>query len=155
MKTRLTHPQSLSFDSPNSSTLTLSIDISLRGTFDKSLRQHTHISEEVFRCLGSSSERTNSFGWCNGLIAGFGKPEKTRFGVTLLEQEAWIRLGGSSAFHISQLHFLVDYWPLRRRQRGFLLSTTVSSLITHRRVIFVLASLFPFSLPFNCCCVGY
>ena len=25
----------------------------------------------------------------NELIAGFGKLEKTRFGVTLLEQEAW------------------------------------------------------------------
>ena len=32
-KTRLTHPQSLSFDSPNSSTFTLSIDISLRDKF--------------------------------------------------------------------------------------------------------------------------
>ena len=32
-KTRLTHPKSSSFDSPNSSTFTLSINISLRGTF--------------------------------------------------------------------------------------------------------------------------
>ena len=88
-KTRLTHPQSSSLDSPNSSTLTLSIDISLRGTFSKSLSRHTHISDKVFWCLGSSSEMTNSFGWCNGLIAGSGKLEKTRFCVTLLEQEAW------------------------------------------------------------------
>ena len=34
-KTRLTHPQSSSFDSPNSSTLILSIDISLRCTFSQ------------------------------------------------------------------------------------------------------------------------
>ena len=47
-KTRLTHPQSLSFDSPNSFTLTLSIDISFRGTFAKFLSHHTHINDEVF-----------------------------------------------------------------------------------------------------------
>ena len=88
-KTRLTHPQSLSFDSSNSSTLTLSIDISLRGTFAKSLSHHTHISEEVFWCLGSSSKMTNSFGYCNGLIVGSDKLEKTRLDITLLEQEAW------------------------------------------------------------------
>ena len=88
-KTRLTHPQSLSFDSLNSSTLTLSIDISLRGKFAKSLSHHTHISEEVFWCLGRSSEMTNSFGWCNGLIAGSRNLKKTRLGITLLEQEAW------------------------------------------------------------------
>ena len=85
----MTHPQSSSLDSPNSSTFTLSIDISLGGTFAKSLSHHTHISEEVFWCLGSNSEMTNSFGWCNELIAGSGKLEKTRFNVTLLEQEAW------------------------------------------------------------------
>ena len=88
-KTRLTHPQSLSFDSSNSSTLTLSIDISLRGTFAKSLSHHTHISEEVFWCLGSSSKMTNSFGYRNGLIVGSDKLEKTRLDITLLEQEAW------------------------------------------------------------------
>ena len=36
-KIRLIYPQSLSFDSPNSSTLTISIDISLRGTFSQIL----------------------------------------------------------------------------------------------------------------------
>ena len=36
-KTRLTYPQSSSLDSPNSSTLTFSIDISLRSTFCKIL----------------------------------------------------------------------------------------------------------------------
>ena len=30
--------------------------------------------------------------------------------------------------------------------------TSVSSSITHRRVVFVFASLFPLSLPFNYCC---
>ena len=82
-KTRLTHPQSSSFDSPNSSTLTFSIDISLRGTLAKSLSHHTHICEKVFWCLGSSSEETNSFWLMQWAIVGFGKLEKTRFGVTL------------------------------------------------------------------------
>ena len=88
-KTRLTHPQSLSFNSPNSSTLTLSIDISLRGTLAKSLSHHTHVSEKVFWCLGSNLEGTNSFWLMQWAIVGSGKLEKIRFGVTLLEQEAW------------------------------------------------------------------
>ena len=88
-KTRLTHPQSSSFDSPNSSTLTLSINISLRGTFSQSVSHHTHISVEVFWCLGSSSKGTNSFSLMQQAIAGSSKLEKTRFGVTLLEPEAW------------------------------------------------------------------
>ena len=88
-KTRLTLPQFLSFDSPNSSTLTLSIDTSLRGTLAKSLSHHTHISEKVLRCLGSSSKGTNSFWLMQWAITRFGKLEKTRFGITLLEQEAW------------------------------------------------------------------
>ena len=46
-KTRLNHPQSLHFDSLNSSTLTLSIDIPLQGSLAKSLSHHTHINEEV------------------------------------------------------------------------------------------------------------
>ena len=57
--------------------------------FAKSLSHYTHISEDVFWCLGSSLEMTNLFGWCNGLIAGSGKLKKTRLGVILLEQEAW------------------------------------------------------------------
>ena len=87
-KTRLTHPQSSSFNSPNSSTLTLSIDISLRGTLAKSLSHHTHIYEKLFWCLGSSLEGSNSIWLMQWAIAGSGKIGKTRFGVTLLEQEA-------------------------------------------------------------------
>ena len=86
-KTRLTHPQSSSFDSPNSYTLTLFIDISLRGTFSQILSLHTHISEKVFRCLESNSEGTNLFWLMQWAIAGSSKLKKTRFGVTLLEQE--------------------------------------------------------------------
>ena len=61
-KPRLTHPQFQIFEFLNSSTLTLSIDISLRGTFAKYLSHHTYISEEVFWYLGSSSEMTNLLG---------------------------------------------------------------------------------------------
>ena len=58
-KTRLTHPQSSSFDSPNSSTLTLSILTSLRGTLAKTFSHHTHIYKKAIWCLGSSQEGTN------------------------------------------------------------------------------------------------
>ena len=61
-KTRLTHPQSQTFDSTNSSILTLSIIIPLRGYLAKFLPHHTHISEKVTWYLESNSERTNSFG---------------------------------------------------------------------------------------------
>ena len=83
--TRLIHLQSYTFDSSNSFTLTLSIDIPLRGALAKSLPRHTHISEKVIWCLGSNSERTNSFGWSNGLVAGSSKLKKTMLGLTLLE----------------------------------------------------------------------
>ena len=85
----MTHPQSSSFDSPNSSILTLSIDTFLRGTLAKSLSHHTHICEEVIWCLESSSEETNSFWLMQWAIMRSGKLEKTRFNETLLEQEAW------------------------------------------------------------------
>ena len=43
---RLIHPQSYTFDSSNSSTLTLSIDIPLRGALVKSSPHHIHINEK-------------------------------------------------------------------------------------------------------------
>ena len=52
--------------------------------------------------------------------------------------------GGSIAVHVSQLHFLVDYLPLGGRLRGFTPRVSVSSSITHRCVVFVFASLFPY-----------
>ena len=87
-KTRLTHPQSSSFVSLNSSTLTLSINTSLRGTLAKILISPYHICEKVIWCLGSSSEGTNSFWLMQWVIAGSSKLKKTRFVITLLEQEA-------------------------------------------------------------------
>ena len=44
----MTHLQSYTFDSPNFSTLTLSIVIPLRGGLAKSLPHHIHISERFF-----------------------------------------------------------------------------------------------------------
>ena len=44
------------------STLTLSIDISLRGTFAKSLSHHTHISDEIFLVFGKQF-RDDQFIW--------------------------------------------------------------------------------------------
>ena len=48
------------------------------------------------------------------------------------------------AVHVSQLHFLVDYLPLRRRWRGFTPRASISSSITHHCVVLVFASLFPY-----------
>ena len=60
----------------------------------------------------------------------------------------YIWLGGSIAVHVSQLHFLVDYLLLGGRQRGFRprasVSSSISSSITHRCVVLVSASLFPY-----------
>ena len=62
-----------------------------------------------------------------------------------LAQPRWSKkLGGSIAIHVSQLHFLVDYLLLGRRRRGFTPRASVSSSITHRCVILVFASLFPY-----------
>ena len=49
----------------------------------------------------------------------------------------WIRLGGSSTVHISQLHFLVDYLLLGRRRRCFTPRALVSFSITHRCVTYL------------------
>ena len=50
--------------------------------------------------------------------------------------------GGFIVVHVSQLHFLVDYLPLGGWRRGFISRASVSSLITHRCVVLVFASLF-------------
>ena len=50
----------------------------------------------------------------------------------------------SIVVHVSQLHILVDYLPLGGRQRGFTPRASVSSSITHRCVVLVFASLFPY-----------
>ena len=49
-----------------------------------------------------------------------------------LRYTGYIRLGGSIAIHVSQLHFLVDYLPLGGWRRGFTSKASVSSSITHR-----------------------
>ena len=55
-----------------------------------------------------------------------------------------IRLGGSIAVHVSQLHFLVNYLPLGGQRRGFTPRASVSFSITHRCVVLVFVSLFPY-----------
>ena len=42
------------------------------------------------------------------------------------------------------IHFLMDYLPLGGRRRGFMLRASVSSSITHRCVVLMFASLFPY-----------
>ena len=60
-KTRMTHLQSYTFDSLNSSTLTFSIVIPLRGSLTKSLPHHIHISEKILDVWEAVQEITNSF----------------------------------------------------------------------------------------------
>ena len=56
-KKRLTYPQFLSFDSPNSSTLTISIVTSLRCTLVKTFSHHTHICEKAIWCFRKQLRR--------------------------------------------------------------------------------------------------
>ena len=49
-----------------------------------------------------------------------------------LRYTGYIRLGGSIAIHVSQLHFLVDYLPLGGWRRGFTSRASVSSSIAYR-----------------------
>ena len=49
-----------------------------------------------------------------------------------LKYTGYIRLGGSIAIHVSQLHFLVDYLPLGGWRRGFTSRASISSSITYR-----------------------
>ena len=49
-----------------------------------------------------------------------------------LRYTGYIRLGGSIAVQVSQLHFLVDYLPLGGQRRGFTPRALIFSSITHR-----------------------
>ena len=63
-----------------------------------------------------------------------------------------IRFGGSLAIHVSQLIVQWIDLPFRGRWRGFTLSISVSSSITHRRVILCLhSSSLLFQLSFYYC----
>ena len=93
-------------------------------------------------------------------IVGSEELDKTRFRGALLKQELGglryieqIRLGGSFTNPCIPTDCLVDRLPLRGRWRGFSLSSSVSSLITHRCVILCLhSSSLLFYIPF-CYCV--
>ena len=73
--------------------------------------------------------------------------DKTRFREALLEQELeglkcieWIRLEGSLVNPCVPTDCLVEQLPVGGRWKGFMLSTSISSSITHRRVILCLHS---------------
>ena len=89
------------------------------------------------------------------LVVGSGELNKTQFREALLEQEhgglryiGQIRLGGSLTNPCIPTDCLVDQFPLEGRRRGFSLSSSISSSITHRRVICVCISL-PYSFLFH------
>ena len=87
--TRLIHPHSNTFDSPNSSTLTLSLVIPWE---DLKLNPYLTTFKIVRRFLvfGKQFKREPiHFGWCNELIPGSDKLKKIRLGLIMLEQKAW------------------------------------------------------------------
>ena len=59
-------------------------------------------------------------------------------------------LGGSFVHPCIPTDFLVDHFPFGGQQRGFLLSSSVSSSITHLGVILCLL-LSSLLFTFNCC----
>ena len=91
-------------------------------------------------------------GWCNGLFAGSGKLEETRFGVTLLEQEAWrvlvlwVFYAWVYCYSFIPTDFLVDHLSLEGRRRGFSPTFSVFSSITCASVILYLYLFFLYSL---------
>ena len=93
----------------------------------------------VFLELWEELENAKDGGSNMELIARSRKLEKTRFDITLLEQEAW----RAYCYSCIPTDFLVDHFLLRERQRGFSPSSSVFLLITCLDVIFVFASLFP------------
>ena len=89
------------------------------------------------------------------LVARSEELDKTWFREVLMEQELGglryrgkIRLGGFLAYPCIPTDCLVDRLLLGGWRRGFLSSASVSSSITHRRVICVCISL-PYSFTFH------
>ena len=93
----------------------------------------------VFLELWEALENAKDGGSNMELIARSRKLEKTRFDITLLEQEAW----RAYCYLCIPTDFLVDHFLLREWQRGFSPSSSVFLFITCLDVIFVFASLFP------------
>ena len=100
-KIRLTHPQSSSFDSSNSSTLFLSIVKSLRGLVPKPFLTISIPVRRLFGVQGSSQEGTN-FILADAMVKqwNLGSQKRNRFGVTSLEQEA----------RTAQVHWVDQAW---------------------------------------------
>ena len=138
-KTRLTHPQSLHRDSSNSSTLTLSIVISLRGSLPKPFLTIPTSMRRPFGAWEAVRKRPISYWLMLWFIVESGKLKKKQVQRNLVGVEAWraqvtrqIRHGRSSAVHVSQIHSLVDYLLLGGRWRGFTPRASISSSMTHR-----------------------
>ena len=152
-KTRLTHPQSLPkrlFKFLYSLPLHCQI---LKRLITKTFSHHIHFYERVVWCFGKQLGR-NQFhiGWMLWSSSEIQEARKEigsaqpRWSKKLgrLRYIGQIRFGGSIVVHVSQLHFLVDYLPLGGRRRDFMLKALVSSSITHRCVVLVFTSLFPY-----------
>ena len=88
-KTRLTHPQSSHIDSSNSSTLTLSIIISLRGLLSKHFLTIPISMRRLSSDLGSSQEGTNSHWLMLWFIVESGKLKKKQVRRNLFGVRAW------------------------------------------------------------------
>ena len=88
-KTRLIHPQSLHSDSSNSSTFTLSIVTSLRGSLAKTFLTIPISVRRLFGALGSNQEGTNSHWLMLWVIAESGKLKKKQVRRNLVGVRAW------------------------------------------------------------------
>ena len=127
----------------------------LRGDlYPNTIHTFSECSEYFWSCWAALEEAKD--GRCNmELVVGSGELDKTRFQEALLEQKLGglryreqIRLGGSLAHPCIPTDCLVDRLPLRGRRRGFSPSSSISSSITHWRVIYV-CILLPYSFTFH------
>ena len=121
-KIRLTHSQSLHSDSSNSSTLTLSIVISLRGSLIKTFFTIPISVRRLFGVLGSSQEVTNSHWLMLWFIAESGKLKKTKVRRNLVGVGTW-RV---------QVHWIDQVWWVF--YYSCILTTFFTGLFTVQRV---------------------
>ena len=149
-KTRLTHPQSLHRDSSNSSTLTLSIVTSLRGSLPKSFLTIPTSVRRPFGAWKAIRKGPISYWLILWAIAKSGKLKKKQVRRNLVGVRAWRaqvhwvdqvwRVFCYSCIPITFFSGLFTAWRVGKRfyaeSFGFLFDNTSC-------VVFVFASLFP------------
>ena len=158
-KTRLTHPQSTHRDFSNSSTLTLSIVTSLRGSLPKPFLTIPTSVRRSFSAWEAVRKGPISYWFMLWAIAESDKLKKKQVRRNLVGVEAWR----------AQVHWVDQVWKVfccscipttffsglftiwRAAERFY--AEDFSFLFDNTScVVLVVASLFPYSLSFNFCC---